>query len=117
VTTPRILSVGIDKILMTSRTLLLRNAGYTVQEAYTVDRAINLAEEDLIDIVLICHTVAQRDKHAMISAVREKRRLIPILYVRSYAYESAPHTCIAVDNDPEALLKTLKLASAPTTRV
>src|SRR6266436_1688517 len=112
-TAPRILSVGTDKTLMTSRTLLLSNSGYAVQEAYTVDRAINLLEADAIDVTLICHTVPQWGKQAIISAVREKRRLMPILLVRSYAYETAPRTCVAVDNDPEELLKSLKLATAP----
>lgn len=84
-----------------------------MKEAYTVGKAINLAAADSIDAVLICHTIPRDDQRVLISAVREKRGLMPILCIRSYAYESAPRTCTAVDNDPEALLKTLKLATAP----
>jgi hypothetical protein len=29
---------------------------------------------------------------------------MPVLCIRSYAYESAPRACTPVDNDPEALL-------------
>lgn len=42
---------------------------------------------------------------------------MPILCIRFYAYETAPRTCVAVDNEPEALLKTLKLATAPPRRI
>jgi DNA-binding NtrC family response regulator len=110
---PRILSVGTDKTLMTVRTLLLSNSGYAVEEAYSIERAISFVDSDSIDATLISHTVPQCGQRVLISAVREKRRLMPILCIRSYAYETAPRTCVAVVNDPEALVKTLKLATAP----
>lgn len=114
---PRILSVGTDKTLMALRTLRLRNSGYAVEEAHSIEKAISLVEADSIDATVICHTVPQRDQSVLISAVREKRGLMPILCIRSYAYETAPRTCVAVDNEPEALLQTLKLATAPPRRV
>lgn len=115
-TPPHILSVGNDPILMASRSLILRGAGYLVEEAYTVDKAISLVEADSIDAMLICHTIARNDQQVLISAVREKRRLMPILCLRSYAYESVPRTCTAVDNDPEVLLNRVKLATQPPAR-
>lgn len=114
---PRILSVGTDKTLMASRTLLMSNSGYAVDEAYSIEKAISFVESDSIDATLICHTVPQHDQRVLISAVREKRLLMPILCIRSYAYQTAPRTCVAVDNEPEALLKTLKLATAPPRRI
>jgi len=116
-TPPHILSVGNNPTLMSSRTLILRSAGYAVEEAYTVSKAITLVEADSIDAVLICHTIPKDGRQILITVVREKRRLMPVLCIRSYAYETAPRTCIAVDNDPEALLKTLKLATTPPTRI
>ncbi|HXA84632.1 MAG TPA: hypothetical protein VNZ47_06130 [Candidatus Dormibacteraeota bacterium] len=110
-TPPHILSVGINPALMSSRSLILRNAGFLVEEARTVDKAINLVEADSIDVMLICHTIAKNDQQVLVSAVREKRRLMPILCLRSHAYDSVPRTCTAVDNDPEVLLNTIKLAA------
>jgi DNA-binding response OmpR family regulator len=110
---PHILSVGNNPILMASRSLLLRGAGYAVDEAYTIDKAISLVEADSIDAVLICHTIPREDQQVLIATVREKRRLMPVLCIRSNSYETAPRTCTAVDNEPEALLATLKLATAP----
>ena len=112
-TPPHILSVGANPTLMSSRSLILRSAGYSVEEAYTVDKAISLVEADSIAAMLICHTIPKDKQLWLISAVREKRRLMPVLCIRSYAYETAPRTCVAVDNAPEELLKTLKLATAP----
>jgi hypothetical protein len=57
------------------------------------------------------------DQRVLIAVVREKRKLMPILCIRSNAYESAPRTCIAVDNDPELLLHTVKLAATPRMQI
>ena len=106
---PHILSVGKDPTLMSSRTLLLRNAGYAVQEAYTLDKAKDLVRSDSIDVTLLCHTVPEREQRLLIYLVREKnRRLMPILCIRSHDHESVPRVCTAVDNEPESLLRTLK---------
>ena len=107
-TPPHILSVGKDPALMSSRTLLLRNAGYSVQEAFTLDKARDMVRSDSIDVTLLCHTVPERDQRFLIYLIREKRNLMPILCVRSYEHESVPQACIAVDNAPEAILQTLK---------
>lgn len=107
---PHILSVGKDSTLMSTRTLLLRNAGYAVQEAYTLDKAKDLIHADSIDVTLLCHTVPEREQRLLIYLVREKRRLMPILCIRSNTHESVPGACTAVDNDPEALLQSLKSA-------
>ena len=107
-TPPHILSVGKDPTLMSSRTMLLLNAGYAVQEALTLDKAKDLVHSGSIDVTLLCHTVPERDQRLLIYLVREKRRLMPILCIRSHDHESVPRACIAVDNGPEALLQTLK---------
>ncbi|MGC2742667.1 MAG: hypothetical protein WA672_05730 [Candidatus Angelobacter sp.] len=113
-----ILSFGRDPALMSSRTLLLVNAGYAVQEAYTLEKAVELVDSDSIDLTLICHTVPQRDQQIFISVVRKKRRLMPVLCIRSYAYESSPRACTPVDNDPEALLHCVKsLVPSPSAQM
>lgn len=105
-----ILSVGTDPVLMSSRTLILRAAGYHVAEAYSVDKAIDLSKEAAVDAVLICHTVPAKDQQLLISAVREKRKQMPILCLRSHLHASVQRTCIAIDSDPEALLNELRKA-------
>jgi DNA-binding NtrC family response regulator len=110
---PRILSVGYDQTLMSSRTLVLCGAGYSVEEAYSVEKAIILVAAGSIDLTLICHTISRQARQSLIAAVREKSRLMPVLCIRSYEYEPAPNTCIAVDNEPVALLNAIRLATKP----
>lgn len=110
---PHILSVGSDPILMSSRTLILRKAGYLVDEAYTVKKAISLLEADSIEVMLICHTIAKEDQQFLISTTRKKKRLMPILCLRAIAYQSVPQTCNGVDCDPEDLLYALRQAIQP----
>lgn len=74
-----ILSMGYDPHLMSVRTLLLRGAGYVVDEAYDRAAALSRAQCDTVDALLICHTVPKSDKRWLIANVREKRRLLPIL--------------------------------------
>jgi DNA-binding response OmpR family regulator len=109
--TPRILSIGKDAALMSKRKSLLLAAGYAVEEADAVDQAISLATSDSIDVTIICHTVFQSERHLFISTVRQQKQLLPILCLRSYPYQSAPQTCIAVENEPEVLLNAIAQAT------
>jgi DNA-binding response OmpR family regulator len=76
---PHILSVGKNRSLMSSRSMILRGAGYAVDEAYTVETAIKLVDQDSIDAALLCHTVPRSEQNALISAIHSNRRLMPIL--------------------------------------
>lgn len=108
-TPPHILSVGKDLALMSSRKSLLLNAGYAVQEAFTLDKAKDLLHSDSIDVTLLCHSVPEHDQRLLIYLIRENKKFMPILCIRSYDREPVPRTCIAVDKEPpEALLQTLK---------
>jgi DNA-binding NtrC family response regulator len=110
---PRLLSVGNDPVLMSSRTLILRGAGYLVEEAYTVDKAVSLEEADSIDATIICHTISKDDQQVLVAIVREKRRLMPVLCIRAFPYQTAPQTCTAIDNQPTELLNAVRAATQP----
>ena len=113
-TPPHILSFGSDPILMSSRTLILRKAGYEIDEARTLKQAIGLVEADSIEVILICHTIAKEDQQFLISTTRKKKRLMPILCLRAINFESVPATCRGVDVDPEDLLYALRQAVRAT---
>jgi CheY-like chemotaxis protein len=91
--------------------MILRSAGYAVDEAYTVEMAIKLVDQDSVDVALVCHTIPRPEQNVLISTIRAKRRLMPILCIRSYAFETVPPTCIAIENEPEALLNALRQAT------
>ncbi len=107
---PCILSMGCDRNLMIARTLLLKNAGYVVDEAYKRVAALSRAQCDSVDVLLICHTVPKSQRRWLIVNVREKRRFLPILGLTPGINELPDDGCIGVQNDPEELLNALKLA-------
>lgn len=107
----QILSVGYDRSLMKSRSLLLRSAGYSVEEAYSRHQALARVRSDAIDVLLICHTVPDNEKRALISAVRKQRLLIPILYISDNEFRSRDEDgCCEVSNAPEVLLAAIDSA-------
>lgn len=113
----RILSFGYDRNLMASRSMLLRDSGYVVQEAYSRHQALTLIRSDLVDILLICHTVPENETRVLVSAVRKQRLLIPILYVQETDYSaSSKDGCSVVSNTPGELLAAIHSAVDQTPR-
>jgi CheY-like chemotaxis protein len=110
---PRILHVGYDHTLIALRSHVLSSAGYAVEESDSVNKAIYLIESDLIDAVLICHTIPKSVQQLLVKAAKAKRRLLPLLFLRVYVNESSTEDRIVVDNDPVSLLNAVRLATSP----
>lgn len=104
---PCILSMGYDPHLMTIRTVLLRGAGYIVDEAYERTAALSRAQCDSVDVLLICHTVPKSQRRWLIANVREKRQLMPILCLTVGIHQVPDDGSIGVENNPEDLLNAL----------
>jgi DNA-binding response OmpR family regulator len=105
---PCILSMGHDPDLMIVRTLILRRAGYVVEEVRERTAALSRAQCDSVDLLLICHTVPKVETQWLIANVRETRKLMPILCLG--IHEVPDDGCIGVENDPEELLNALRQA-------
>ena|SRR6476660_8384375 len=107
---PCILSMGYDPDLMIVRTLILRRAGYAVDEVFERTAALSRAQCDSVDLLLICHTVPRVETQWLIANVRKKRKLMPILCLTLGFHEAPDDGCIGVENDPEELLNALRRA-------
>ena len=103
-----LLSVGYDRILMRSRSLVLREAGFQVDEAYNVLGALGLVKADSIDVLVLCHTLSKDDRRRLIHGAREARRRLPILCITRQAHDLPEAGCVAVENDPAELVKCLR---------
>lgn len=108
---PHLLSVGYDPLLMRTRSFILRQAGFTVDEAYNLNGALGLLMSDSIDAVLLCHTVPKDKQHSFISAARRERRLLPIICIKGQDHEGQQQDCVSVGSDPDELLEAIKLAA------
>jgi hypothetical protein len=47
---------------------------------------LRLAQSDAVDLVLICQTIPRQEQRALIAAIREHRRLMPILCVIAHNF-------------------------------
>jgi len=111
---PHLLSVGYDPLLMRTRSFVLREAGFTVDEAYNLNGALGLLMSDSIDAVLLCHTVPKDKQRSFIAAAHRERRLLPIICIKSQDHEGNQQGCLSVGSDPDELLEAVKLAAAHT---
>ena len=109
--TPVLLSFGYDRTMLANRSIALRNAGYGVQEVTRWSDAHTRAQSDLIDAVLICHTVPLNEQGVLISAIRTNRRLMPIFFVNCQnGYPTTIEGCTPIVRDSAELLNALHAA-------
>ena len=85
-----LLSVGLDPLLMRTRTSVLGNAGYSVMPSFTSRDAFQIFISRDIDLVILCHTIPQEEKSKLIVSMKERKR--------------APIVCIHVDGEADGKL-------------
>jgi len=107
----RILFVGYECTLLDLRSQVLRQAGYGVEEARSRQAALELAESDSVDLMVICDSLPSTDQQWLISQVHRKRRMLPVVCIGNYAYVSTADGCVGIENTPDALLDAVKLAA------
>jgi hypothetical protein len=108
--TTRVVAFGYDRLLVGLRSRVLRMSGYEVEETFTVEKASESAQSDLIDALVICHTVPEEEKEQLVSAVRRTRKLMPILCIRAQQHDLIPSDCAPVENSPVAMLNSVREA-------
>lgn len=102
-----LLSVGYDKHLMHTRGMVLRKAGFIVDETFNVKAALALVRSDSIDGMILCHTVPKAEQRWLIAGVREIRKLLPIVYVSDLEVFKPEEGCIGTTNDPSQLVRVV----------
>ena len=86
-----LLSVGLDPLLMRTRTGVLGEAGYSVMPSFTSRDAFqNFISRD-IDLVILCHTIPQEENSKLIASMKERNNRTPIV-------------CIHVDGEADGKL-------------
>src|SRR5690348_7519737 len=107
-----ILSLGYDRTLIRLRSMVLRQAGYAVEEAYSIEQALARAKSDVIDLLLICHTIPASDQLKLINTVQRWRRWLPVVCVTNEEFACAVDDCVAVQNSPVELLEGARSAAS-----
>jgi hypothetical protein len=84
--------------------MILRQAGYVVHETTILAMALSKMGSDSIDGVLICNSIPRKEQEWFVMQVTNKRRLLPILCIKSHPYDQSIPGCTGVDGEPDALL-------------
>ena len=103
-----IVCVGRDRELLALRAMVLRGAGFRVIEESDTTRALQLALDDSIDLVLLCHTLSSLEKSRIIYALSSTRHHLPIASVATLEHHSAPAGSVAVPSDPPRLIEAIE---------
>jgi DNA-binding response OmpR family regulator len=74
-----VLSVGFDPALLMTRVLVLQSAGYLVEQASSVTKAIDLFQAGDFNLVLLCHSVPRKDRDRLTSLIRDPGSRTPIV--------------------------------------
>jgi len=89
---------------MPIRTMLLRQAGYNVVEADSVDAVLHEIKSATVDLLLICHTVPSDEQDALIASVKSIKPRLPILCLATSPMRALPLGCMsAYSTAPEFL--------------
>jgi CheY-like chemotaxis protein len=107
-----ILSISYDQPLLVTRQMLLEQAGYLVSSAFGFAEALEICNtQHDFDLILMGHSMPQKDKMALIAALRPKCKA-PLLSIKRHGESPIPQAEYSVDSNdgPVVLLAALKEA-------
>lgn len=104
-----VLSIGQDPVLLVTRSLFLRAAGYGVEGACNLKEALLKVRDGDFDVVILCHTIPTQDRNRLISLIRASGSRVPVIYVEltPQLFPSA-FADATVEGDPTKLLTCIR---------
>ena len=107
----KILSISYDEPLLTTREMLLAQAGYEVTSALGFDEAMKHCEGPAYDLVILGHSIPRRDTQDLLRQVRRSAK-VPVVSLRRYGEDPTPGADYSVENSegPQVLLGAVKKA-------
>lgn len=111
-----ILHVGRAPELLALRTQILKEAGFCVQEEHDLARALQVASEGSIHLVLLCHSIPSRSCRSMIQGLLSARKVLPIAFVLPVDYQAPPDGALGVPNTPPELIAAIRAILPKSTK-
>jgi CheY-like chemotaxis protein len=103
-----ILSVGIDSQLLDSRQLLLQSAGYAVVSAHSAKDAVDRFLAGDFDLVLLCHSLSERERDGLACLIRASGALTPVITVATYDGQQDVFASATIECEPGQLLAGIR---------
>jgi len=107
-----ILSVSYDQPLLVTRQMILEQAGFNVSSAFGFAEALEICKtRHDFDLILMGHSMPQKDKMALLTALRPKCSA-PLLPILRHGDSPTPQADYSVDSadGPVVLLEAVKAA-------
>ena len=101
------LAVGRDPVLLETRGQVLRNAGYTVVSALSVEQALQSFASGDFDIVIVCHSIPVRDRERLTYAIHRYSPNTPVVVVTARVSAMDSFADATIENEPEILLQEI----------
>jgi CheY-like chemotaxis protein len=107
----RILSISYDEALLTTRHMVLEQAGFAVTSALGFTESIEKCKTEKFDLVLLGHSLPIKDKAAIAECVRQHSKS-RILSIRRHGYAPLPEADYSVDalEGPSVLVEAVNSA-------
>ena len=101
------LAVGRDAVLLETRGQVLRNAGYRVVSARSVEQALQSFASGDFDIVIVCHSIPVRDRERLTYAIHRHGPNTPVVVVTARVSATDRFVDAMIENEPEILLQEI----------
>lgn len=103
-----ILVVGQDPVVLSTRSSILRSAGYIVRSASSVAESINLFQDADFDMLLLCHSISVQDRDRLTRVIRSTGSRIPIYSIAPASKDSQAGVADGIlSSKPENLINEL----------
>jgi DNA-binding NarL/FixJ family response regulator len=99
----RVMSFGYNRMLLTIRALLLRNARYQVVNTCSQQTVLTQLESRVFQLLIICHTVPAEEQEFLIRAVHTHWPELRVVCLSPVPALSRPDRCMAASTAPEFL--------------
>lgn len=103
-----ILAVGYDPLVLETRSRVLQSAGYLVTSVLSSKQAIAQFLEGDFDLVVLCHSIPEKERQRLVSVIREHSSRTPIIFISSGLGQRDPSADVTIESDPKDLLSGLR---------
>ncbi len=100
------LHVGCDSTLLSTRTDILRQAGFSIVPVSTAAEATKIFIEGDFDAVILCHSVPTEERRILADFVHRTSSSTPVILI-AVTYESDPAADAVIENIPTELVMQL----------
>lgn len=104
----KILSVGYDDVLLSTRTALLEREGYSVTSANTFREGLQRLKIHPYDLVILCHGIARKDRDEFARIVKLTHANAAVLMLELTNFEARQWAdAVASSASPEEFLSSV----------